>query len=133
MEKILHKELCYKIYGLCFEVHRELNRFCREKQFADRFEMKLRDSKIEYVREFNISVLNPNAPKGNIVDFYIDNKIFFDAKAKRFITKEDYYQMQRYLRAANLELGLIVNFRSTYLKPKRVLNTVLYNQKEKFK
>lgn len=103
MDKILHKELCYKIYGLCFEVHRELNRFCREKQFADRFEIKLKSSKSEYVREFNISILNPEAPKGNIVDFYI-NTMFLDVKAKRFITK-DYYQMQRYLRAANLELG----------------------------
>ena len=40
---------------------------------------------------------------------------------KNFITKEDYYQMQRYLKAANLKLGLIVNFRTTYLHPKRIL------------
>jgi len=45
-----------------------------------------------------------------------------DFKAKRLITKDDYYQMQRYLKSANIKLGLIVNFRQKYLKPKRILN-----------
>jgi len=44
--------------------------------------------------------------------------------AKRIITKEDYQQMQRYLKGAQLELGLIINFRDMYLKPKRVLNVL---------
>jgi len=57
------------------------------------------------------------------VDFIIENKIIIDIKAKKFITKEDYYQMLRYLKGANLELGIIYNFRNTYLKPKRVLNS----------
>ena len=46
-----------------------------------------------------------------------------------FITKEDYFQTQRYLQAANIKLGLIVNFRSTFLKPKRVINTK-YDEKK---
>lgn len=60
---------------------------------------------------------------GNKADFLIASKIVIDFKAKKFVTKEDYMQMQRYLHGANLELGLIVNFRGTYLKPKRVLNS----------
>ena len=51
-----------------------------------------------------------------------EDKIIIDIKAKKFITKEDYYQMQRYLQTANYQLGLIVNFRSVHLKPKRVIN-----------
>ena len=50
-------------------------------------------------------------------------KIPLDFKAKAFITREDYYQMQRYLNAANLELGIIVNFRPYQLSYKRVLNS----------
>ena len=45
-----------------------------------------------------------------------------DIKAKRLITKEDYYQILRYLKVAGLKLGIIVNFRNTYLKPKRIMN-----------
>jgi len=35
--------------------------------------------------------------------------------------------MLRYLEAANLELGIIYNFRNTYLKPKRILNSKFKN------
>ena len=63
-----------------------------------------------------------NKVEGNIVDFIIDGKILIDLKAKRFITKEDYYQMLRYLKSSGLKLGLVVNFRGTYLKPKRIIN-----------
>jgi len=123
MAKIVHKELSYKLTGLFFKVQKELGRFCRERQFADKLEELLRESKIKYYRELELKKLKIDSPKGNIVDFLIENKILVDLKAKNFITKEDYFQMQRYLKAANLELGLIVNFRNAHLKPKRVLNS----------
>jgi len=31
-QKIIYKELSYKIFGICLEVHKVLGRFCREKQ-----------------------------------------------------------------------------------------------------
>jgi GxxExxY protein len=58
----------------------------------------------------------------NIPDFIVNQLVIIDVKAKKFIIKEDYNQMQRYLNSINLKLGLIVNFRSTYLKSKRVIN-----------
>lgn len=61
--------------------------------------------------------------RGNKVDFLIDGKVIVELKAKRCITRDDYYQVQRYLRGADLRLGLLVNFRDRYLKPKRVLNS----------
>jgi hypothetical protein len=48
-------------------------------------------------------------------------------KAKPFILKDDYGQMQRYLQALNLELGIIYNFRDRYLKPKRILRETRKN------
>ncbi len=114
-------DLSYKINGLCFNVHNELGRFCREKQYSDKFEEILKLNKISYKREYKINKLD--FPEGNVVDYIIEDKIILDLKAKKFITKEDYYQMLRYLKAANLQLGLIINFRNTYLKPKRVINS----------
>ena len=55
----------------------------------------------------------------NLPDFIIDNEIVLDLKAKRIITKEDYFQMKRYLSASGKRLGLIVNFRQKYISPKR--------------
>ena len=60
-----------------------------------------------------------NAPERDFSDgvqyLLVDRQI-------NFITKEDYYQMKRYLVSCNKDLGIIVNFREYYLKPKRVLN-----------
>jgi GxxExxY protein len=55
----------------------------------------------------------------------IENKIIVDFKAKRLITKEDYYQMRRYLSTYNKKLGMIVNFRCRSIAPKRILNSEL--------
>ncbi|MEK7618059.1 MAG: Holliday junction resolvase RuvX [Patescibacteria group bacterium] len=123
MSRIIEKDLSYQITGLCFRVQRKLGRFCRERQYCDEFEDLLKFEKVNYKREYNIVQLNPKSPAGNKVDFYIAQKILVDFKAKNYITKEDYYQMLRYLFGANLELGMIVNFRDSHLKPKRVLNS----------
>ena len=55
------------------------------------------------------------------MDFLINNQIILELKAKRIITKEDYYQLQRYLQTLDIRLGLLVNFRSPYLKPHRIV------------
>lgn len=122
MKEILHKELSYRITGLFFQVQKELGRFCREKQYADRLEELLKENRLNYEREFEIRDTRTGRTTGNRIDFLIENKIIVDLKAKNFIFKDDYFQMQRYLRSLDLELGMIINFRNTHLKPKRVLN-----------
>ncbi|MDD4352118.1 MAG: GxxExxY protein [Candidatus Gracilibacteria bacterium] len=123
MAQILYKELSYKITGLCFKVHNELGRFCKEKQCADLFESLLKEEGIKYKREFDTKLINKESPVGNRGDFLIDDKVIVEFKVKNIITKEDYYQVQRYLKSAKLKLGLIFNFRNRYLKAKRVLNS----------
>jgi len=121
--KLLYPELSYKITGVLFRVHNELGRFCREIQYGDLLENELKKSNISFEREkvLPIEVIDPN-DLSNRVDFCIEDKILLEIKSKKFTTKDDYFQMIRYLKASKLELGLIVNFRSTYIKPKRVIN-----------
>ena len=123
MKNIVQKELSYAITGVSFEVAKRLGKFCRERQYADCFEQVLIEKKIPYQREVEIKSVHPSAPAGNKADFLIKGAVLVDLKAKRFVTKEDYYQMQRYLSACNLELGLIINFRNSSIKPLRVLNS----------
>jgi len=120
--KLVHAELTYKINGLCFKAHCKLGRFRSERQYCDEFEILLKANNWKYERELELNKITPEIPKGNRVDFYIANLIIIDFKAKKFITKEDYIQMLRYLESANLQLGIIYNFRNTYLKPKRIIN-----------
>lgn len=119
-DKLIYPKLSYEITGILFQVHNELGRFRRERQYCDLFESKLKESNLKYAREKIIKTVDG----GSIdkVDFFVDDKILLDFKAKNFITKEDYFQMLRYLKGLNLKWGLIVNFRNSHLKPKRILN-----------
>lgn len=123
MTTLIEKELSYEITGHCFKVQDKLGRFAREKQYCDELENRFKNANIKYQREFTLTKLITESADGNRVDFLIENRLIIDCKAKNFITKEDYNQMQRYLTAAKLQLGLIVNFRDSHLKPKRVLNS----------
>lgn len=123
MTRIIEKDLSFKIVGLCFQTHKILGRFAREKQYADKFEDLLKVNQIHYLREPEIKNLKTGSPKGNRPDFIIEKTVIVDFKAKNFVNKEDYYQMQRYLVSAYMELGLIINFRAYRLSPKRILNS----------
>lgn len=114
-KKLIFPELSYLITGICFDVHNNLGRYAREKQYGELIEEKLKETSLPFKRELTIG------DAGNIVDFLIDGKIILEIKAKRMIIKEDYFQLQRYLQSSNIKLGLLVNFRDKYIKPIRVI------------
>lgn len=112
---IIYPELSYVVVGILFSVHNQLGQYAREKQYCDLIELKFKEIGMPYKRECRIGESN------NIVDFIIDNKIILEVKAKRLTTKEDYFQTQRYLQETNIKLALLINFRSKYIKPKRIV------------
>ncbi|MBI4049214.1 MAG: GxxExxY protein [Candidatus Doudnabacteria bacterium] len=121
---LIYPELSYKITGILFAVHNQLGRFCNEKQYADAIEAAFKGQGLKYERE---KVLDPSfaaeMPGRNKIDFIVEDKIILEIKSSRMLTKENYYQVVRYLRALNKKLGLLVNFRAKYLEPKRILNS----------
>lgn len=127
--KIVEKALSYKLGGIFFIIQNELGRYCRERQYGDLFEGKLKEANLHYQREYPIEI---GDRKSNFVDFIVNDKVLVDLKAKPFIDKEDYYQMKRYLEVSKKKLGLIVNFRDKHLKPKRVLNSKSFVDSDKF-
>ena len=130
LDKVFFPELSYKVTGLCFQIHNELGRFVKERQYADRFEQLLRDNKVCYQREKRVPYKLGNLQvSGNITDFIIESKIVVELKAKLILGKNEYFQTQRYLMAGNFKLGLLVNFRDRFLKPKRILNYSNFNTK----
>jgi GxxExxY protein len=110
--------------GIFFKAHNELGYYCKESQYCEALERLLKEKDILYKREFSLKsdneLLKDNS---NRVDFLIEDKIIIEVKAKRFIGREEYNQMQRYLQASNLKLGIIVNFHQRYLVPKRIVNS----------
>ncbi|MEK7124497.1 MAG: GxxExxY protein [Patescibacteria group bacterium] len=124
ISKLIYPAISYKINGILFSVHNDLGRFCNEKQYGDALENYLKNNKIDYSRELVLPPSFENELKGrNKVDFIIQDKVLVELKAKRMIERSDYYQTKRYLKALNKKLGIIVNFRDKYIKPRRVINS----------
>lgn len=122
-KQLIYPELSYKLNGIFFETQNRLGRYSTEKQYCHALEELLKGRKVAYAREKEIGIpFGEKIIEGNRVDFMIEDKILVDAKAKSYITREDYLQMQRYLRAADLKLGLIVNFKPKSVVIKRVIN-----------
>lgn len=122
--RLIYPKLSYILVGVCFATHNELGPYAREKQYAYLIEKKLKETNIPFKRELKIS------DSGNIVDFLVDNKIILEIKVKRILTKDDYFQLQRYLQESRVKLGLLVNFRNKYIKPVRVIRIDTTSKRE---
>ncbi len=121
-KKIYYSDLSYKLCGIFFEIHNNLGRFRNEKQYGDAIEYLFKKNNLNYHREASLEIsFNGERKNRNKVDFIVENKIIVELKAKRIITREDYFQVQRYLQSSDKKLGLLVNFRQKYLSPKRVI------------
>lgn len=123
--QLVYPKESYSITGVLYATHNELGRSCNEKQYCDKIQDHFKVLGIKFERE---KVLPPSfeaeTPGRNRVDFVVEGKIAVEAKANRVLTREDYYQLKRYLQASGLKLGLLVNFRDKYIRPKRVLNSL---------
>lgn len=122
MAELIHPDLSYKVNGILFKVSNELGQFRSEKEYGDLIENYLKESGLKYEREKILPISFENDQQRNRVDFLIEDKIVLELKAKRFIEKEDYYQVKRYLESLNKPLGILVNFRRRYITPKRIVN-----------
>ncbi len=116
-DKLFYPKLSYLITGICFDVHNKLGRYAKEKQYGNLLENEFKKNNLTYKREYKTEITN----NINIIDFLINNKIIIEIKAKKVIVRDDYYQLQRYLQASKIKLGLLINFRDRYLKPIRVI------------
>lgn len=126
---IIYSELSFKVNGILFGVRKVLGRYKNEQQYCDAIEEELKKNKISYEREKILPESFDGELKGrNKVDFLIEDKIILEIKAKPFVTKEDYFQVRRYLDCFGKKLGILANMRKYYVNPKRILNsTVSHN------
>jgi GxxExxY protein len=121
--KIIHPELSYILMGVLFEVHNKLGTKYQEKHYQRAVEIKLKELKIPYQREAQLVVKFKEEELGEFfADFIVDGKIILELKKVWKITSDDIKQALRYLKAAELKLGIIVNFRHKRLEYRRVLN-----------
>ncbi|MFT3908848.1 MAG: GxxExxY protein [Ferruginibacter sp.] len=123
MSEIILKEESYKIIGLCMEVHSTLGRGFKEIVYKDALEFEFTRNKIPYSREirFDIDYKGYILPHSYKADFIVYNSIILEVKATSAIVSGFVKQTINYLKASNLELGIIANFGQYSFASQRVV------------
>ncbi|MBN1476053.1 GxxExxY protein [Candidatus Sumerlaeota bacterium] len=124
MEKdLIEKDLSYRLQGAMMEVFNRLDPGFREETYKRALQSELRVRGIAFECERPI----PISYRDEIIDEYrldllIEGRIIVELKAVPELHPRFEAQLLSYLKAAELELGYLVNFGSEKLIMKRILN-----------
>ncbi|MBP6424571.1 MAG: GxxExxY protein [Flavobacterium sp.] len=115
------EEETYKIIGICMEVHRNLSPGLLEIIYKDAIEIELKENNIFFEREkeFIIDYKGKILPHKFYADFIVNGDIILEIKAVKELSNEHTAQILNYIKLANSEIGLLVNFQTESLQHKR--------------
>lgn len=121
--ELYKKEENYKIVGLCMEVHRILGSGLLEIVYKDALEIEFRKNNIPFEREkeFLIEYKGNVLPHKFYVDFIVYDEIILEVKSVKEIHNEHIAQTLNYMKLANSQIGIIVNFQNKSLTYKRLV------------
>lgn len=105
------------------EVHTELGMGFQEIVYKDALEFEFRRNKIPYRREkrFDIKYKGYLLPHSYKADFIVYDLIVLEVKATSMIINGFVKQTVNYLKASNLQLGIIANFGQSSFISQRVV------------
>jgi GxxExxY protein len=105
------EKLCYSVIGAFFEVHNFLGFGFLEHHYVKALDWELRERGHEVEREVGIAVRYKHLDLGHLrLDMVIDGRLVVEAKATAILPGYATRQVFNYLRASNLELGLLFHF-----------------------
>lgn len=109
---IIHKLESYEIMGACFEVYKEKGGGFLESVYRECLEIEFVGKKIPFKAQSPLALTYKGHPlKSKFTpDFICYDKIVVELKAVSGLNDEHRAQIQNYLRATKLKLGLLVNF-----------------------
>ncbi|MEI7890849.1 MAG: GxxExxY protein [bacterium] len=119
----MHKELSYAIIGAIFEVYNELGYGFKERYYEDAIAKEFERKSIKYKRQMAFDLKYKGDAIGKYrFDFLVEDIIIVELKTGNFYSKQNITQAVQYLKAANLELALLVNMTQHGVKYRRILN-----------
>lgn len=130
MGNLLHRNLSDTILKIYFEVYNELGYGFLEKvyQNAMYFELKSQGYKVEAQKQ--IKVYYKSQLVGDyFADLLIDDSIILELKACECLKDEHKAQLLNYLKATEVEIGLLLNFGTT----PEFKRSIYTNDRKKFK
>jgi GxxExxY protein len=109
--KYLLEDKTEKIIKCFYSVYNTLGYGFLEKVYENALYMELLNDGFSCERQKQIMVYYKDEEVGEYyADILVDNEIILELKAAESLSKEHEYQLINYLRATNIELGLLLNF-----------------------
>jgi GxxExxY protein len=112
MSKLVHENETYAILGACFEVYKEKGCGFLEAVFQECLGLEFDLQGIPAKPQVAMPLTYKGRPlvQRYIADFICYDKVIVELKAVSKITDEHRAQIQNYLHATGLKVGLLVNF-----------------------
>ena len=110
--ELIHQDETYQILGACFEVYRDKGCGFLEAVYQECLEVEFELRHIPARPQIPMKLEYKGRPlrQGYIADFICYDKVIVELKSVSMLTDEHRAQIQNYLNATKLRVGLLVNF-----------------------
>ena len=106
-----HKELTEKIINIFYRVYNKLGYGFLEKIYENAMMIEFKREGILSVSQSPINVFYEGEVIGEYyADILVDNKAIVEVKAAKRLVEENEAQLLNYLKATDIEVGLLLNF-----------------------
>ena len=106
-----HRELTEKLIGIFFDIYNELGHGFLESVYEEAFAVSLAEQGIFFQRQMAVPVWFHGRTIGDFrADLLVDGKVIVELKAARQIDPSFEKQLLNYLRATEIEVGMLFNF-----------------------
>lgn len=114
MNDLLFRDEVYAIIGAAIEVHRELGPGFLEAIYQEALERELALRKISFRPQQELVIRYKGQPldKKHLCDLVCFDKVLVELKALDRLTGREEAQVLNYLKAADLPVGILINFGS---------------------
>lgn len=111
---MLERDITDKIIKAFYEVYNSLGYGFLEKVYENSMALQLKKYGLQTERQKPIKVYYDGELVGEYFsDLIVENVVIIELKVAKNLTKEHEYQLYNYLKATNIEVGILLNFGST--------------------
>lgn len=125
-DDLVYKDECYRIVGILYQVFKELGGDLLEKHYQKAIAIALKLAGIKFTPQFPVKIYFEREFVGiYYLDFLIEigeARIILEIKKNENFGLKNIKQVSDYLKALNLELGILANFTTSGVKYKRIVN-----------
>jgi GxxExxY protein len=112
-----------EIIGKCFRVSNTLGNGFLEKVYQNALFYELTKSGFNVKQQYPLEVFYEDKVVGEyFADLLVENRIIVELKATKALEDIHLAQILNYLKACNMDFGLLINFGTPRVEIKRVLN-----------